>query len=204
MSELFNFTLSDMLMFSTDTYVRMFELYNADIWPLHIVALLIGSGLLAAHWWRNEVSSRLLRTAYISLGLSWLWIAYAFHAQRYATINLGGKGFAILFALEGLLILALAWAANSGRLLDKNKLQSPAPIAHALLLIGIVAWPIASVFATGEWRSVQLFALTPDATAIGSLGLFLLAPSPNKYLLCVIPIIWCVISAATHWALLTA
>ena len=42
MSEWWTYCLSDFLMFSPRTYHRLFELANADIWPLQIVAIAAG------------------------------------------------------------------------------------------------------------------------------------------------------------------
>ena len=42
MSEWWTYTLSDFLLFSPRTYYRLFELYNAEIWPAQIVALTLG------------------------------------------------------------------------------------------------------------------------------------------------------------------
>ena len=42
MSEWWTYSLSDFLLFSPRTYYRLFELYNADIWPAQIVSLALG------------------------------------------------------------------------------------------------------------------------------------------------------------------
>jgi hypothetical protein len=42
MSEWWTYRPSDFLLFAPRTYYRLFELYNSEIWPLQIVALLAG------------------------------------------------------------------------------------------------------------------------------------------------------------------
>ncbi len=202
MSELFNFTLADMLLFSADTYVRLFELYNTDIWPLQAVAVVFSGVLAAAVWPGRKLTPYIARLCYLSLAISWLWIAYAFHLQRYDAINLAGKTFAVMFAVQGLLLLATA-IANAPEKLFANSGAS-ANIGRFFVVLGIIIWPLASVAATGNWRSMQLVALTPDPTAIATLGLVILALGRGKYLLSVVPLTWVAISAATHWALFTA
>ena len=39
MSEWWTYSLSSFLLFSARTYYRLFELYNAEVWPLQIVTL---------------------------------------------------------------------------------------------------------------------------------------------------------------------
>ena len=76
MSEWWTYRPSDFLLFAPRTYYRLFELYNADIWPLHIVALLAGVMILVlmlsrAAAWRGRVIAAILAAC-------WLWIAWAF------------------------------------------------------------------------------------------------------------------------------
>src|SRR5438477_416793 len=47
MSEWWTYSLSDFLLFSPRTYYRLFELYNAAIWPEQIAAVGLGIVLLA-------------------------------------------------------------------------------------------------------------------------------------------------------------
>ena len=46
MSEWWTYRLSDVLPFSSRTYYRLFELYNAAIWPGQILAILLGLAIL--------------------------------------------------------------------------------------------------------------------------------------------------------------
>ena len=48
MAEWWTYTLSDFLLFSPRTYRRLFELYNADIWPAQLVALALGAAIFTA------------------------------------------------------------------------------------------------------------------------------------------------------------
>ena len=47
MSEWWTYSLSDFLLFSPRTYYRLFELYNAAIWPAQMLALALGLAILA-------------------------------------------------------------------------------------------------------------------------------------------------------------
>ena len=42
MSEWWTYTLSDLQIFSARTYARLFETYNAAVWPAHVLALALG------------------------------------------------------------------------------------------------------------------------------------------------------------------
>ena len=118
MEEWLNYPLEDLLLFSRETYLRLFELYHRDVWPAHILAAAFGVAMLPA-----ILRGRLprIQAVLVVLAAMWAWIAYAFHAQRYAQINWAAENFGWLFAAQaGLMILAAIWPgalrpARSGR-----------------------------------------------------------------------------------------
>jgi len=111
MSEWWTYELSDFLLFAPRTYYRLIELYNAEIWPGQFVALLAGLAVLALLRGRAAWQGR---GALALLAAGWLWVAWAFHYTRYATINWAAVYFALAFAVQGAAMLALA-VARAGR-----------------------------------------------------------------------------------------
>src|SRR5262247_567909 len=104
MSEWWTYRLSNFLLFSPRTYYRLFELYNSEIWPGQVLALLVGLAMLALIRnpgpWQSRVISALL-------GASWLWVAWAYHYARYASINWAATYLAAAFAIEALLLFVV-------------------------------------------------------------------------------------------------
>jgi hypothetical protein len=105
MSEWWTYELSDFLLFSHRVYVRLFELHNEALWPAQVVTLLIGAGILGAMVNPGRLAPRVVPLA---LGTLWLWIAWSFFGQRYATINWAALYVAPVFAAQGLALIALA------------------------------------------------------------------------------------------------
>src|SRR4029078_1116755 len=95
-----NYSLTDFLLSSPRTYYRLFELYNAAVWPAHAVTFILGA-LMAALIWRRQQPT----VVWLLLAALWVWVAIAFHLERYATINWAAPYFAITFALEAVLLL---------------------------------------------------------------------------------------------------
>ena len=196
MSEWWTYRLSDLLLFSPRTYYRLFELYNAAIWPAQLVAIALGFSVLL--FGRRPGASRGHWIAAILAGC-WLWIAIAFHANRYATINWAAVNFAWGFGFEAALLL---WTGVlRGRLVFG---PGEGPIGRAavgIFLFALVAQPILGPLCGRPWRQVEIFGVTPDPTAVATLGLLLLAAGRVRWELLAVPAIWCAISCATLLAM---
>jgi hypothetical protein len=196
MSEWWTYSLSDFLLFSPRTYYRLFELYNAEWWPAQIVAVAAGVAILALLFsggaWRGRAVAVLLAAA-------WLWVAWAFQLERYATINWAATWFAAGFALEALL---LVW---TGLVLDRFRFTPSAGAANAaglcIFLFVLAVLPLIGPLVGRSWTQLEIFAFAPDPTALGTLGLLLAAAGRVLWALMLIPLAWCAISAATLWTM---
>ncbi len=104
MSEWWTYSLSDLILFSRGAYFRLIELYNAAIWPAQIGAFALGVVILERSL-RGGARAGRGRGIAALLAAAWLWVAIAFHAARYATLNTAAPVFAWIFAIEAALIL---------------------------------------------------------------------------------------------------
>jgi hypothetical protein len=196
MSEWWTYSLSDFLLFSPRTYYRLFDLYNATLWPAHVLALAIGLAIPAllvrggSHRW-NHVAG-------ILLAACWLWVAWAFLFTRYATINWAATWFAGLFMVQAVL-LVLAGAAG-GEFRATSRLRRAGAVA--LFIFALLIQPLIGPLMGRPWTQAEVFGMAPDPTALGTLGFALLLPTPGRrWLLLVIPLLWCAISGATLWTM---
>lgn len=186
MSEWSTYTLSDLLMFSARTYYRLIELYNQEIWPLHLLAAAAGLALL---WRVRRADARGGRMAAVLLGLCWLWVAWAFHAERYATISTAAPYFAAGFALQGMLLFCAGeLPASRGRL------------GLAALLFALLGYPLLAPLEGRPWQQAELFGLAPDPTAAATLALLALSPRAS-WILWPLPLLWSAVSGATLWTM---
>lgn len=191
-----SYSLTDFLLFAPRTYYRLFALHNADLWPLHLAVLGAGAGILVLAFgerppWRGRAIAALLAAA-------WLFVAWAWLFQRYDGINFAGRWFALAFALQAGLILVLGVAGDRLR---------PAPRAHpagmagaAIFAVALALYPLLAVAAGRGLATAEVFALAPDPTAVGTLGLLLL-PARVPWLLLAIPLAWCAVTGLTLWTM---
>jgi hypothetical protein len=213
MSEWWSYRPSSFLLFSERTYRRLFELYNADVWPAHPLALVLGVVLLALLLGGRPNAAR---PALALLGVCWLWVACAFLWQRYATINWAAVPFVVAFVVEaaGLLVAAAAGVRLRGR--DVPGADGAGRVGVAvgagLVVVALVMPAVLAMLAQRRWQAAEVFGLAPDPTVIATLGVLALlrahgAPVWRRArrtlvaLLWAAPLAWCVFSALLLWAM---
>ena len=102
MSEWWTYCLTNFLLFSPRTYYRLFELYNAEVWPLQLVTLALGVAIAFLVWRPRAWSGRAVAAILAAL---WLFVAWAYLLERYDTINWAARYFAIAFVLQAALLV---------------------------------------------------------------------------------------------------
>ena len=196
MSELLTYRLSDFLLFSPQTYYRLFELYNKDIWPIQILTLAFGAAItvlvVCKPVWHGRAVTAILSAV-------WLWVAWAYHLQRYATINWAAHFFAAGFAVEaGLLI----WTGIiRGRLVYTSASLALNRAGLGVFIFALVVQPFGGLLLGRSWSQVELFGIAPDPTVVATLGILLRAADRTFWELFIIPVIWCTISGTTLWTM---
>jgi hypothetical protein len=186
MSEWWTYSLSDFLMFSSRSYYRLIESYNAAIWPAHVLALVTGIIVIGAI---ARPRQHLQRSAALVLAAAWGWAAWAYHLERYAEINTAAPYFAAAFAVQALLLCWLAYRPG-------NTAPAPQRVALSITGLAIFAYPLLALARdNGTWRQAEVFGIAPDPTAVATLGVLLAWRAPAIFWL--IPVLWCLVSGAT-------
>ena len=196
MSEWWTYTPSDLLMFSAHTYYRLFELYNLEIWPAQIVA--IGLGIVALLCLQRAGAQQGRIVAAI-LAACWLWVAWAFQMERYATIHWAARYFALGFAIEALLLIWIG--VIRGQLLFGQSAKAIRVAGFYLFLFALALQPLIGPAIGRPWLQAEIFGIAPDPTVVATLAILLPVSGRMRAVLLCIPVIWCVISGATLWAM---
>jgi len=196
MSDWWTYQLSDLILFTPQAYFRLIELYNISIWPVQLLALMLGCTIAALAWRRPNWSGRVISAI---LALSWLWIAWAFHLQRLADIHWVATYFAAGFAIQAILII---W---TGVIKDRFVIN---PIGSAIQTLGfsififaLFVQPFLTVFFGSNWGQAELYGIAPDPTVTGTIGVLLLTNIRKHWWLIIIPVVWCIVNGATLWVL---
>lgn len=212
MTEWWTYRPSDFLMFSARTYHRLFELYNTEVWPGHVLAVAAGLALLLVTMQRKPWGPA---AASLVLAACWLWVAWAFHWQRYSSINTAAPWFAAGFAIEGLLLLIVAGGLWLARVRLHIAHGWDARLGLLLWLFALLVQPWLVLLQGRPLIEAQVFGIAPDPTVVATLGwLLMLRPAAATgarartpavvRLLWPVPLLWCLISGMTLWTMSSA
>jgi hypothetical protein len=227
MSEWWTYSLTNFLLFSPRTYYRLFELTNADVWPLQILTLALGVVMAFLMLRPRPWSGRVIAAALAAL---WLFVAWAYLLERYETINWAARYVAIAFVLQAAL---LTW---TGVIRDRLRFETSVPqtpaipaqagiqspkrelsifknwvpafagtsgarlIGLALSSYALVIHPLIAPLTGRPITQAEIFGLAPDPTAIATLGILLAADRPSLHLF-VVPFLWCLVTGLTLWTM---
>ena len=196
MDEWWTYRPSDFLLFSRETYYGLFEQYHASVWPAQLVML---GAWMALTWLLRRPPSWGARAIAGLLALPWLWVGWAFHEAHFSSINPVARHFAVAFHLQAALLLLLGSARGRLTFVVDRSVRTRAAVT--LLLTALVIVPAAGMIAGRSWRQSEIIGATPDATAIGTLAVLLLARGRARPVLLAIPLLWCGLAAIMLWSL---
>lgn len=194
MSEWWTYSLTNFLLFSPRTYYRLFELTNADVWPLQFVTLALGVAIAFLMLRPRPWSGRAIAAILASL---WLFVAWAYLLERYDTINWIARYLAIGFAAQAAL---LVWTGIIRNRLIFSAHNLTSRIGVALFVYALAIHPLIAPITGRPITQAEIFGLAPDPTAIATLGVLLATSRPLWHLLA-LPLLWCSVSGLTLWAM---
>lgn len=194
MSEWWTYRPSDFLMYSPRSWGRLLEGMHADLWPAQVAVFLLAATALTRAWRRPHETARQVCGL---LGVAWAWIAWDFYWTRLAQISTGAPWMAAAAGLEVLLLAAMGWQPSSA-----GPRRPWRAAGLALATSALVAWPVVAPLRGLGWTQSELPGLTPDSTALFTIGLLLALPLRHRAWLLPVPVALLVIGATMQWLLL--
>ena len=189
-----SYSLHDLLIFSPESYFKLFELSNKALWPFHIFLILLAVVAVFLLYKRYQLVSRLI---FIWLGLVWCFVGYWYFGQFYSQINTYAHIGKYLYYVEA--VLLFLYAIFSSHDVKTSYKQWQVMIGGGLILYGLLIHPIVSLMMWNQplIRS-ELFSIAPDPTAIVTIGFLLLMLVRGYIMLIVIPAFWLLLSIMTY------
>ena len=189
------YRLEDFLLFSPKTYYRLYELYNAEIWPLQLLAVAFGVAIPVLI---RKGGAGCGKAVSAILALGWVWVAWGFHYRHYATINWAAVWFAAAFALQAGLLVWVGVVRGALDLLPFRDATSR--VGLGVFLFALLIFPLVELSLGRSWGGLGVFGISPDPTVLATLGVLLMARQGHGTLL-LIPLAWCVVGGATLWSM---
>lgn len=196
MSEWWTYRFSDFVLFSPRVYYRLFELHNQALWPSQLLTVALGLAILFVLLRPARGRHRFVPAL---LGALWIWVAWAFLWERYATINWASAYVAPVFALQGLALLWFGTVRKCLAFAQRGNLRDD--VGRALFAGALIGYPLLAPLMGRPWFAAEIFGIAPDPTAVGTLAVLALADGRIRWLLLLVPCLWCAISGATLWTL---
>lgn len=204
MADWLSYSIQDFVPLSLETFQRLTERYNARFQALVVAGAVLGLMSLLLLPSRNPVHRRLLLAA---VGVSWLWIGWAYQLATLAPLVWAAELFALAFALQsGLLLAVAAMPKPSGAsMAGDGRFATRVRGAGEWIGVGVLAFavtlPLIGLLAGRSWEALSVFGTGADATAIGTLGIVMRLAPRVRLLLMPVPVLWCLISALMQRAL---
>lgn len=196
MDEWWTYGIADLVLFTPETYFRLFELYHRDWWPMQLACMTMAVVILLCLWLKPAWGGRVIA---ILLATSWAWVSWAFLHLRFAPIHWVAEWYAVAFVLQALLLFVYGVSRRGVEFEPGDPVR--AGIGIFILLGALLVLPATAHLTGRGWLQTELFAMTPDATVLATLGLLLLVKGRVAVWLTVIPVAWCFVTGATLWVL---
>ena len=201
------YSLQDFVLFNTEAWFGLYQTINSQYWPLQIVGLLWGLFVIYAFFNKEQF---IVIISFVGLACLWFSSGIVFHLGEYQQLSWVAEYYGWAFLSQGMLLLISAILVQKShqlfliRDINKQHIKNNKHFIYAgfiLIGAGILLTPILGLMEGREWQSLDVLGVGPDSTALVTTG-FILVTLQNKILkiiLCLVPSIWLIISAATAW-----
>jgi hypothetical protein len=162
----------------------VFADYNAQIWPMQIVAYLLGIAGFVLAFRKSSLSNRLIPAI---LAFFWLWVAFMFWLPSAGQGFAPGYIFAGIFLIQGLLFLIQALRPKLVFGYQAN------PVAWAgifFVLYALVGYPLFGMLIGHTYPYASPFGLTPCPLVAFTFGVLLLTVQRIPKALLIIPLFY--------------
>jgi hypothetical protein len=166
---------------TSEELLEVFAAYNLQIWPMQILAYLMGVVACYFAFRKGRLSQRVVPGI---LAFFWLWVAFLFWLPSSLQGFTIGYLFTAMFAIEGVLFLI---QAVKPQLAFGIYRKSHTILGMVFMLYALLGYPLIGLLIGHRYPRTPAFGLTPCPLIIYTFGLLLLTRSKVPKRLLVIP-----------------
>jgi hypothetical protein len=173
------------LPFTVEQFLGVFSRYNQAIWPLQVVAYLLGVAAVALVWRRTPTADRLVAAV---LTVFWFVTGWLYHITYFSEINPIAVGFGALFLLQA--VLFLWFGVVRGRLSFAPTSIVAAAVGWAMVAYAMVVYPLLGLVFGHVYPESPVFGVAPCPTVIFTFGLLVWAGARLRRWMLIVPLAW--------------
>jgi hypothetical protein len=174
-----------MLPFTIDQFLGVFERYNQAIWPMHIVAYILGITVIFLAAKKTRYSDQIIS---VVLACFWAWMGIVYHLMYFSAINGAAIGFGILFIVQA--ILWLVFGVIRPKLSFQLDTNPYALTGVVLIVYAMLVYPLIGTLLGHGYPRSPSFGVAPCPTTIFTFGLLLWTTARVPKTVLIIPLIW--------------
>lgn len=180
-----------MLPFTSEQFLAVFVNYNRAIWPIQLIAYLLGGLAVALLLLKRREGDRVISGA---LAAMWLWTGVGYHGLWFSAINQAAYLFAALFILQGCYLLYAGVYGGQIRFGRRSDLTTW--VGAAFMSYSAIVYPLMGMTTGHHYPEMPMFGVTPCPVTIFTFGLLLLTVRPVPRWLLVVPFVWSLIGGS--------
>jgi len=174
--------------FTTEQFFNVFTNYNQAIWPMQIVAYVLG--LLAIVFGIVKIkSSHRIVTGILTF--FWLWMGLVYHIMFFTTINKAAYIFGGIFIIQA--IIFLIFGLIKGKLSFGFNSNIYWIVGTLFILCAMVIYPILGHLQGHGYPNAPMFGIAPCPATIFTFGILLWSDKKVSLSFFIIPLIWSII-----------
>lgn len=185
-----------MLPFTREQFLSVFADYNTAVWPVQVVAYVLGMAVVAALRRPSPPGHRFVASA---LAAMWVWTGVAYHGLFFARINPVALAFGALFVVQGVLFVIAGVARR--RLAFGNSAGITSALGWVLVAYAAVLYPFLGRLAGHVYPAQPMFGITPCPVTLFTVGVLLLTSAPVPRWLLIIPLAWSLVGGSAAFLL---
>jgi len=171
--------------FTIEQFLDVFGTYNTAIWPVQVLAYLIGIVSVVLAFRSSMAIDRLLCAVLASY---WIWMGLVYHLLYFRAINPLAWIFGAAFVIQGLLFLV------TGVILKKISFgftkKARGAVGAFFMVYAMGVYPVLSIIFEHRYPKAPMFGVAPCPTTIFTFGLLLWTTKAVPGYLLIIPLLW--------------
>lgn len=185
-----------MLPFTREQFLGVFADYNTAVWPVQVLAYVIGLAVVAALLRPSPLGRRFVAGA---LAAMWLWTGVAYHGLYFSRINPVALAFGALFVVQGFLFVIAGVFGR--RLVFGRSAGFASTLGWVLVTYAAVIYPVLGHWSGHVYPGQPTFGITPCPVTLFTFGVLMLTSAPVPRWLLIIPLAWSLVGGSAAFML---